>query len=87
MYNDQQDRRSSILRKEVRSNIEFIISILFTSAVYILPPLINYYGQIFPIAGLIASGYASLINNGIALPPSFNIGYVVQPVSCQSPTP
>lgn len=38
-------------------------------------------GKIFPIAGLIASGYASLINNGVVLP-SFNMGYVIQPVEC-----
>ncbi|UJR24182.1 hypothetical protein I4U23_027148 [Adineta vaga] len=34
------------------------------TGVYILPPLINSYGQLFSVAQLIASGYASLVSSG-----------------------
>ncbi|UJR11433.1 hypothetical protein I4U23_015613 [Adineta vaga] len=34
------------------------------SGVYILPPVINFYGKMFSVAELIASGYASLVSSG-----------------------
>ncbi|CAF1075890.1 unnamed protein product [Adineta steineri] len=42
-----------------------------TGGVYIIPPLINFYGQMFSIAELIASGYASLVSSGV--PPTSNL--------------
>ncbi|UJR19093.1 hypothetical protein I4U23_022224 [Adineta vaga] len=43
-------------------------TIIFSSSgVYILPPLINTYGQLFSVAQLIASGYASLVSGGSTL--------------------
>ncbi|CAF1033567.1 unnamed protein product [Adineta steineri] len=41
-----------------------------TGGVYILPPLINFYGKMFSVAELIASGYASLVSSGV--PPPIN---------------
>ncbi|CAF1617844.1 unnamed protein product, partial [Adineta ricciae] len=38
-----------------------------SSGVYIIPPVINMYGQVFSVAQLIASGYASLVSSGSAL--------------------
>ncbi|CAF1422289.1 unnamed protein product [Adineta ricciae] len=35
-----------------------------SGGVYILPPLVNTYGQLFSVAELIASGYASLVSSG-----------------------
>ncbi|UJR29597.1 hypothetical protein I4U23_010814 [Adineta vaga] len=37
------------------------------TGVYILPPLVNSYGQLFSVAQLIASGYASLVSSGSSL--------------------
>ncbi|CAF0820005.1 unnamed protein product [Adineta steineri] len=40
-------------------------TIIYSSTgIYILPPLINFYGKMFSIAELIMSGYASLVDGG-----------------------
>ncbi|CAF1403428.1 unnamed protein product [Adineta steineri] len=44
-----------------------------TGGVYIIPPLINFYGQMFSIAELIASGYASLVSSGVPPTGNFNM--------------
>ncbi|CAF1327914.1 unnamed protein product [Adineta ricciae] len=36
-----------------------------TGGVYIIPPLINFYGKMYSVAELIASGYASLVSSGV----------------------
>ncbi|CAF0856154.1 unnamed protein product [Adineta steineri] len=36
-----------------------------TGGVYILPPVINFYGKMFSVAELIVSGYASLVSSGV----------------------
>ncbi|UJR17888.1 hypothetical protein I4U23_004787 [Adineta vaga] len=50
------------------------------TGVYILPPLINFFGRRFSVAELIVSGYASLVSSGI--PPSgpINMMSYFQPV-------
>ena len=48
--------------------------------VYVLPPLINFYGQRFAVAQLIKWGYASLVSSGIPPPPNVNVAPLVQPV-------
>jgi hypothetical protein len=47
--------------------------------VYILPPLINFYGRLISIAELIASGYASLVGTGLPPPAALDIAPLVQP--------
>ncbi len=47
--------------------------------VYIIPPVINFYGQLFSIAELIASGYCSLVSSGAPPPPAVNVAPLVQP--------
>ncbi|CAF4069623.1 unnamed protein product [Adineta steineri] len=44
-----------------------------TGGVYIIPPLINFYGQMFSVAELIASGYASLVSSGVPPTGNFNM--------------
>jgi hypothetical protein len=48
---------------------------------YILPPLINYYGQRFSVAQLIKWGYASLVSSGERPPASVDVATLVQPGS------
>lgn len=51
----------------------------FYSIVYIIPPVINFYGQRFSIAELIASGYVSLVSSGAPPPPAVDVAPLVQP--------
>jgi hypothetical protein len=53
--------------------------ISFYSIVYIIPPVINFYGQRFSIAELIASGYVSLVSSGAPPPPAVDVAPLVQP--------
>jgi hypothetical protein len=55
----------------------FIYSV--THGVYILPPLINFYGKLISVAELIVSGYASLVSTGAPPPPAIDIAPLVQP--------
>jgi hypothetical protein len=54
--------------------------ITFCFLVYILPPLINFYGQRFAVAQLIKWGYASLVSTGAPPPPNINVAPLVTPV-------
>ncbi len=47
--------------------------------VYIIPPLINFYGQRFAVAQLIKWGYASLVSTGGPPPPNVDVAPLVQP--------
>jgi hypothetical protein len=47
--------------------------------VYIIPPLINFYGERFAVAQLIKWGYASLVSSGAPPPPNINVAPLVQP--------
>jgi hypothetical protein len=47
--------------------------------VYIIPPLINFFGKLISVGELIASGYASLVGPGIAPQPGFDVAPLVQP--------
>ncbi len=47
--------------------------------VYIIPPLINFYGQRFAVAQLIKWGYASLVSSGAPPPPNIDVAPLVQP--------
>ncbi|CAF1125634.1 unnamed protein product [Adineta steineri] len=51
-----------------------------TGGIYILPPLINFYGKMFSIAELIVSGYASLVSNGGEQSGPINILSYFQPM-------
>jgi len=51
----------------------------FYSIVYIIPPVINFYGERFSIAQLIASGYVSLVSSGAPPPPAVDVAPLVQP--------
>lgn len=55
----------------------FIFSI--TGGLYIIPPIINFYGQRFAVAQLIKWGYASLVSSGVPPPPAVNVAPLVQP--------
>ncbi|CAF3274823.1 unnamed protein product [Rotaria socialis] len=46
--------------------------------VYILPPVVNFYGDIYSVAELIANGYASLVSTGAPPPPSVDVSSLVQ---------
>ncbi|CAF1082072.1 unnamed protein product [Rotaria magnacalcarata] len=46
--------------------------------VYILPPVVNFYGDIYSVAELIANGYASLVSTGAPPPPSVDVSPFVQ---------
>ena len=48
--------------------------------VYILPPLINFYGKMFSVAELIMSGYASLVSSGIQPTGPINMMPYFQPI-------
>ncbi|CAF1118247.1 unnamed protein product [Didymodactylos carnosus] len=50
-----------------------------TGGMYIIPPLVNFYGQIFSVAELIAWGYASLVSSGAPPPPNVNVAPLIQP--------
>jgi hypothetical protein len=41
--------------------------------------VINFYGQRFSIAELIASGYCSLVSSGAPPPPAVDVAPLVQP--------
>ncbi len=41
--------------------------------------MINFYGQRFSIAELIASGYVSLVSSGAPPPPAVDVAPLVQP--------
>jgi len=41
--------------------------------------VINFYGQRFSIAQLIASGYVSLVSSGAPPPPAVDVAPLVQP--------
>ncbi|CAF0857904.1 unnamed protein product [Rotaria sordida] len=63
-----------------------------TGGIYILPPLINFYGQRFAVAQLIKWGYASLVSTGAPPPPNVDVASLVQPsqvvnVANTAPTP
>ncbi|CAF1111003.1 unnamed protein product [Adineta ricciae] len=50
-----------------------------TGGVYILPPVINFYGKLTSVAQLVASGYASLVSSGAPPPPAVDVAPLVQP--------
>ncbi|CAF1285174.1 unnamed protein product [Adineta steineri] len=50
-----------------------------TGGIYILPPLINFYGKMFSVAELIAFGYASLVSGGTQSMNSINMLSYFQP--------
>jgi hypothetical protein len=41
--------------------------------------VINFYGDLFSIAELIASGYASLVSTGAPPPPAIDVAPLVRP--------
>ncbi|UJR12589.1 hypothetical protein I4U23_016765 [Adineta vaga] len=53
--------------------------------VYIIPPLINIYGQLFSVAQLIASGYASLVSSGMSLNGNIDMLNYFQPQPLMGP--
>ncbi|CAF1475850.1 unnamed protein product [Adineta ricciae] len=56
-------------------------TIIFSpSGVYILPPVINFFGRRFSIADLIASGYASLVSSGAPPTGPINMMPYFQPI-------
>ncbi|CAF3655637.1 unnamed protein product [Adineta steineri] len=62
-------------------------TIIFSPAggIYILPPLINFYGKMFSVAELIVSGYASLVSTGAPLTPPINMLSYFQPTPLFGP--
>ncbi|CAF0805613.1 unnamed protein product [Adineta steineri] len=50
-----------------------------TGGVYILPPVINFYGKMFSVAELIVSGYASLVSSGVPPTGPINMMSYFQP--------
>lgn len=50
-----------------------------TGGIYVLPPLVNFFGRRIAVAQLIKWGYASLVSTGIPPPPAVNIAPSVQP--------
>ena len=56
--------------------------IIFVFLVYIIPPLVNFYGKSFSIAELIDSGYASLVSDGGPLT-DLDMGTIFRPVPCK----
>ncbi|CAF2766104.1 unnamed protein product [Rotaria sp. Silwood2] len=46
--------------------------------VYILPPVVNFYGKVYSVGQLIASGYASLVSTGGPPPPAVDVAPLVQ---------
>mgnify|MGYP006904174190 FL=1 len=51
--------------------------------VYIIPPVINMFGQMFSIGELIASGYASLVSSGAIPIGPINMLPFFQPIPCK----
>lgn len=47
--------------------------------VFIIPPVINFYGKMFAVGELIASGYCSLVSSGVPPPPGIDIAPLVRP--------
>ena len=41
--------------------------------------MINFYGQMFSVAELIASGFASLVSSGAPPPPALDVAPLVRP--------
>ncbi|CAF0846905.1 unnamed protein product [Adineta steineri] len=50
-----------------------------TGGVYIIPPVINFYGKMFSVAELIVSGYASLVSSGVPPTGPINMMSYFQP--------
>jgi len=50
-----------------------------TGGLYIIPPVISFYGKLFSVAQLIAWGYCSLVSTGAPIPPSINVAPLVRP--------
>ncbi|CAF3700383.1 unnamed protein product [Rotaria sp. Silwood1] len=46
--------------------------------VYILPPVVNFYGEVYSVGELISSGYASLVSTGASPPPAVDVAPLVQ---------
>jgi hypothetical protein len=59
-----------------------LINSSFILLVYIIPPVINAYGQLFSVAQLIASGYASLVSSGVSLYGNADMLRYFQPQPC-----
>ncbi|CAF1084491.1 unnamed protein product, partial [Adineta ricciae] len=57
-----------------------------SSGVYIIPPVINMYGQVFSVAQLIASGYASLVSSGSALTGNIDMLRYFNPIPLIGPS-
>jgi len=53
--------------------------------IYIIPPVINFFGQRFSIAELIASGYVSLVSSGAPPPPAVDVAPLVRPGAVTGP--
>lgn len=81
---DTPNKRSFFRQQDV-SIIENLQDCLqhISALVYIIPPLINFYGKMFSVAELIASGYASLVSSGVPPAGSFNMMPFFQPVPRQ----
>jgi len=58
-----------------------------TGGMYVIPPLINFYGKLFAVAQLIKWGYASLVSTGAPPPPNVNVAPLVQPPPPPPPPP
>ena len=56
-----------------KSNTSFLL------LVYIIPPLINFYGERFAVAQLIKWGYASLVSSGAPVAPGVDVAPLIQP--------
>jgi hypothetical protein len=79
MLIDLVDKPSYIHQKEViiALNMNFI-EFIFLFIVFILPPLINYYGKVFSVAELVASRYATFLPTGAVMSRYYNIANYVQ---------
>jgi hypothetical protein len=58
-----------------------------TGGLYIIPPLINFFGQRFAVAQLIKWGYASLVSSGAPVGPGVDVAPLVQPAPAGGPAP
>jgi len=50
-----------------------------TGGIFIIPPLINFYGERFAVAQLIKWGYASLVSSGAPVGPGVDVAPLVHP--------
>jgi hypothetical protein len=75
-------KQSSIHQQEVRDYSKKINIPFPFFTVYILPPLINFYGKLYSVAELVAYGYATFQTNGAAMSPYFNIADYANSGSC-----